>query len=171
VADGAEGLASLVKRMTAAMSGLEHGETLSGYAARRDVVVSELVTEIARATDGADAFDVIELMRQREVMALRAGYEEPKYAATATAIEIVAITVLSRGHRPSEVPGNFDAAQRSIEILHDAASQILSIGAFAFLAEAAASPDELSELVAEYRGAQLSIRNKQYKSFHDHLSA
>lgn len=93
VADGVEGLASLAKRMTAAMSGLQHGETLSGYAARRDVVVSELVTEIARATEGADAFDVIELMRQREVMALRAGYEEPKYAATATAIEIVAIAV------------------------------------------------------------------------------
>lgn len=169
-ADGVEGLASLAKRMAGATSGLKHGETLSGYAARRDVTVSELVAEIVRATDGADAFDVIELMRQREVMALRAGFEEPRYAATATAIEIVAIAVLSRGQRLPEMPDKPDAAQRSIDLLHNAASQILSVGVFAFLAEAAASPDELSELVAEYRGAQLSIRNKQYKPFHDRLN-
>ena len=74
ITDGKPGAAAMQKNMASALSGLRTGETLQAYAARRDEVVKKLVASIIAAIEGADAFDVIDLMRQREVIAKRSGY-------------------------------------------------------------------------------------------------
>ena len=170
VTDGASGLTDLQKNMAAAMSGLRSGETLREYAGRRDDVVAKIVSTVLAAIDGADAFDVLDLMRQRVVVAKSMGYEDPKFAATPVAIEIVAAIALARGTRSPAIPSAPDAAQKSLDVLLDSAAQALVVGGFAFMAEAAASTDELSKLIAEYRGSLLQIRNKQYEAFHDRLN-
>lgn len=170
ITDGKPGIATLQKNMASALSGLRTGETLQDYAARRDEVIAKLVTSIVAAIKGADAFDVIDLMRQREVIAKRSGYDEPKFEATPVAIEIVAAVALARGARAPITPGPSDTAQKSIEVLHNAAAEALFIGGFAFMSEAESSTDQLSKLIAEYRGSLLHIRNKQYEEFHDRLN-
>jgi len=170
ITDGSAGMSTLQKNMLAALSGLRKDETLQDYAGRRDEVVAELVAAISEAIEGADAFDVIDLMRQREVMAKRAGYDEPKFEGTPVAVEIVAAVALARGARAPITAGPSDTAQKSIEILHNSAAETLFVGGFAFLLEAESSPDQLSKLIAEYRGSLLQVRNKQYEEFHDRLN-
>jgi len=170
ITDGRSGMAALQKNMTSALSGLRTGETLQAYAARRDEVIAKLVGSIIAAIEGADAFDVIDLMRQREVIAKRSGYDESKFEATPVAIEIVAAVALARGARVPITPGPPDTAQKSIDVLHDSAGEALSIGGLSFVADAEFSTDELSKLIAEYRGSLLHIRNRQYEEFHDRLN-
>lgn len=170
ITDGKPGMATLQKNMASALSGLRTGETLQHYAARRDEVIAKLVASIVAAIEGADAFDVIDLMRQREVIAKRSGYDEPKFEASPVAIEIVAAVALARGARAPITAGPSDTAQKSIEVLHNAAAEGLFIGGFAFMSEAESSADQLSKLIAEYRGSLLHIRNKQHEEFHDRLN-
>lgn len=170
ITDGKPGAAAMQKNMASALSGLRTGETLQAYAARRDEVVKKLVVSIIAAIEGADAFDVIDLMRQREVIAKRSGYEEPKFEGTPVAIEIVTAVALARGARAPITPGSPDTAQKSIEVLHNSAAEAIFIGGFAFMSEAESSADQLSKLIAEYRGSLLHVRNKQYEEFHDRLN-
>jgi hypothetical protein len=170
IADGSRGKSSLVKRMASATDGMRPGESLFAYAARRDEVVEAAVKRILAAADGADAFDILDLMRQREVMGARVGYEEPTHDASAVSLEIVAIVLLSRGQRMGGERGEEDKAQRSIETLHEAAAQILHVGNFALLAAADSSPDELARLTVHNKGNVLNVRNRQYPEIHDSIN-
>jgi hypothetical protein len=170
IADGLRGISSLGKRMTSATVGMRPGESLPSYAARRDEIVEAAVNRILAAVDGADAFDVLDLMRQREVLGARVGYEEPTHEASAVAIEIVAIILLARGQRVGDARGAADKAQRSIDTLHDAAAEILHVGTFALLAAAESTPDALARLTAHNKGTVLNVRNRQYQEIHDSIN-
>jgi hypothetical protein len=157
--------------MASAADGMRPGESLPAYAARRDEVVEAAVKRIIAAVDGADAFDVLDLMRQREVMGARFGFEEPRHEASAVALEIVAIVLLARGQREGTVRSIEGSAQRSIDTLHDAAVQVLHVGNFALLAAAESSPDELASLTAHNKGNVLNVRNRQYPDIHDSINS
>jgi hypothetical protein len=153
------------------MSNLSSSETISAYAARRDEIVESGVRELLALLGGADAFDVIDLMRQREIMAANMGYPEPTLEANPTMIEAVAVVLRARGERAvSSYDNNDSAAQRHSDRIRELAAEFLTLGTFHLLAHAQQDADELSTINAEYRGSVLNIRNKQYADIHDSMN-
>ncbi|RNE67444.1 hypothetical protein EEJ31_01365 [Cryobacterium tepidiphilum] len=153
--------------MMAATEVMNPDESLVEYAARRDEVVADTVRKVLEVTDGTDAFDVIELMRQRGIVAPRLGVQDENFDASAAAIEVLAVILLARGERSEGGSGaQKDRAQISIEILHNLTTQVLGVGNLALLAQGELAQSELSQLAADYQGSILSIRNRQYSSIH-----
>jgi len=72
--------------------------------------VAERVAEISELTTGYDAFDIVELMRQREIPFTLTGYQESQSGGMAAFIEIASLILLARGTRsaiesePTETP-------------------------------------------------------------------
>lgn len=71
-----QGVESLLGHMGRIVDELGPGESLASYASRRDQVVEENVRAIARLTDPYDAYDVLDLMRQRETPLTLTGHNE-----------------------------------------------------------------------------------------------
>lgn len=165
IADGQDGIAALMRQMKAVTGQVRDGETLTAYAGRRNEIVAESVRHLLDLLDGVDAFDVLDLMRQREVIAARAGYPEENFDASAAVVEVVAVILLARGRRSQGTRHAFsDRAYKSVEALHTVSGRVLSVASMALLAQADATSDELSQLAAHYQGAALNIRNKQYST-------
>lgn len=169
LADGDAGHAELETQMRAHRSLLRGGETLQDFVARRPQIVREDVAKILRRLEGSDAYDVLDLMRQREVMAPRMGYQEDRLPAHANALEVLAIILLARGQRVVGTATRADAAQRATEMMHLVAGEIVRVGSFSTMAEQS-TPDTIKQLEAEYRGARMSIRNLQYPHIYDDLN-
>lgn len=119
---------------------------------------------MAALVQDADAFDVIELMRLRELgVATQAAP-----GGSALAIEIVAAVLLSRGSRkPSALPRDETRPHVAVNELHQRALRLMRLAQARQLAEAALNRDPLSMLAAEYQGAVMGIRNLQYSSVRD----
>ncbi len=119
---------------------------------------------MAALVQDADAFDVIELMRLRELgVATQAAP-----GGSALAIEIVAAVLLSRGSRkPSALPRDETRPHVAVNELHQRALRLMRLAQARQLAEAALNGDPLPMLAAEYQGAVMGIRNLQYSSVRD----
>lgn len=137
-------------------------------AAARTVLRDQIQLEVAAMTaliEDADAFDVIELMRLRELSAI------PQAAVpdgSALAIEIVAAVLLSRPSRkPSARPREETRPHMAVNELHDRAVRLTRLAQARQLTEAALNGDSLAMLAAEYQGAVMGIRNMQYTSIRD----
>lgn len=170
--DGTNGIDSIVSRMNQILERLPPGESLLDYAARRDEIVRDSVNAISDLTAGFDAFDIIELMRQREIPFTLTGYKESQHDGLVAAIEITALIILSRGSR-SPVTRNTGGAHPNaiINQLHEHASTILQVGSFAIQAEGVNEQNgPLARLSAEYRARALYVRNKQYDHIQDQLN-
>ncbi|WP_373140482.1 hypothetical protein [Mycobacterium marinum] len=122
------------------------------------------VDAMAALVQDADAFDVIELMRLRELgVATQAAP-----GGSALAIEIVAAVLLSRGSRkPSALPRDETRPHVAVNELHQRALRLMRLAQARQLAEAALNGDPLPMLAAEYQGAVMGIRNLQYSSVRD----
>lgn len=112
----------------------------------------------------ADAFDVIELMRLRELSVV----PQAAPGSSALAIEIVAAVLLSRGSRkPSALPRDETRPHMAVNELHQRALRLMRLAQARQLTEAGLSGDSLAMLAAEYQGAVMGIRNLQYTSIRD----
>lgn len=122
------------------------------------------VDAMAALVQDADAFDVIELMRLRELGVV----PQAAPGGSALAIEIVAAVLLSRGSRkPSAVPRDETRPHVAVNELHQRALRLMRLAQARQLTEAALNGDPLSMLAAEYQGAVMGIRNLQYSSVRD----
>lgn len=129
----------------------------------RDQIQLEVDAMVALVHD-ADAFDVIELMRLRELGVV----PQAAPGGSALAIEIVAAVLLSRGSRkPSALSREETRPHMAVNELHQRALRLMRLAQARQLAEAGLSGDPLAMLAAEYQGAVMGIRNLQYSSVRD----
>lgn len=166
-ANGLAGEVDLRRQMMAASVSLKPGETLPQFAARRPQIVREGVEKIIRRLQGVDAFDVLELLRNREIMAARLGYTEERTPASPKTLEIVATILLARGARTVGAAARDDEGQRAMEMLHIVGAEIASVGVFSALADAQGTGDPWARLGAAFRLARISIQNLHYRSIDD----
>lgn len=139
-------------------------------AAARTILRGQIQLEVdamATLVEDADAFDVIELMRMRELPPV----PDPRAAipdSSAVAIEIVAAVLLSRSSRkPSTRPREETRPHMAVNELHDRAMRLTRLAQARQLTEARLNDDSLALLAAEYQGAVMGIRNMQYASIRD----
>lgn len=136
-------------------------------AAARTILREQIQLEVeamAALVQDADAFDVIELMRLRELGVVR----QAAPGGSALAIEIVAAVLLSRGSRkPSPLLREETGPHMAVNELHQCALRLLRLAQARQLTEAALNGDPLAMLAAEYQGTVMGIRNLQYSSVRD----
>ncbi|MFD4182270.1 hypothetical protein [Rhodococcus sp. NPDC058514] len=132
----------------------------------REQVEVETAAMLDRVAE-ADAFDVIELMRLRELPPV----PDPRVTmpgGSALAVELVAAVMLSRPSRkPSDVPREETRPHEQIAELHSRAKRLARLALYRQQFEASLSGHPLARLSAEYQGAVLNIRNLQYDHVRD----
>tara|TARA_R110002124_G_scaffold126756_1_gene286411 strand:+ start:7186 stop:9576 length:2391 start_codon:yes stop_codon:yes gene_type:complete len=168
--NGVAGSEELRRQLIAASASLRPGESLADFAARRPQIVREGVEKIIRRLQGVDAFDVLELLRNREIMAARMGYEEEATPASPQTLEIVGTALLSRGARTVGTAVRDDEGLQAMEMLHIVGARIGKVGTFSALADAEKAGDPWARLGANYRLTRLSIRNLHYRSIDDAIN-
>jgi hypothetical protein len=129
----------------------------------------EVGTEVAAMLDAIrefDAFDVIELMRLREIPVVPVLALEADFDGMGAAIDLVALVCLSR---PGRMPGG--RAREStephhvIDDLHVRATRLLRLAQFMHAASAMlAADDPLARLASEYQSYLVGVRNMRYES-------
>jgi hypothetical protein len=129
----------------------------------------EIQTEVAAMLDAireCDAFDVIELMRLRELPVVPVAALVDGHDGSAAAIDLVSLICLSR---PSRMPSGKDRQttepHHAISDLHDHATRLLRLGTFMHSASSAlVADDPLARLASEYQSYLVSVRKFQYDS-------
>jgi hypothetical protein len=138
--------------------------------AARSLLRNQIQLEVDAMTtlvkDG-DAFDVIELMRLRELAPVSAP-EAAIHDSSALVIEIVTAVLLSRvSRKPGACPREQTRPHMVVNELHDRAQRLTGLAQTRQLVEARLSDDPLALLAAQYQGAVMGIRNMQYATIRD----
>ncbi|MFG2089647.1 hypothetical protein [Spirillospora sp. NPDC048824] len=151
------------------MSDLHPGESLHNYADRSQEVIQAEISKICDLVGPYDAFDVVELLRQREMPFSLAGFAESQHDGLAAIIEVVSLILISRNTRnPVSASASTSAPNEIIDSLHQSARSLLQAAAFGILqAGEKGEYGPLTSLSAEYRSSELFIRYKQYAHIHD----
>ncbi|HEY9312463.1 hypothetical protein [Williamsia sp.] len=122
---------------------------------------------MAAFIEDSDAFDVIELMRMRELPPV----PDPRVVvpgSSALAIELVAALLLSRDCRKPDLrPRSETRPHMAVNELHHRAVRLGRLAQARQLAEVRFSDDVLARLAAEYQGSVVTIRNMQYVAIRD----
>ncbi|MBI5232683.1 MAG: hypothetical protein HY876_11040 [Coriobacteriales bacterium] len=131
----------------------------------RDHVAQEVEAALA-LTEEFDAFDVIELMRQRELPISPVLGLSPDFDGSGAAIELVTLVLLARGKRkPSSTPREETRPNEAIPELHDRAKRLLRLAIYrAKACEFMRGRDPLARLSAEYQSYLVGVRALQYES-------
>jgi hypothetical protein len=113
-----------------------------------------------------DAFDVIELVRLRELPIVPVAGLEPGYDGNGAVIDLVSLVLLARGSRTPGAPPHVDTQPSAIiPSLHDAAARMVRLGTYRAQTSAALRADDpLARLAAEYQSYLVSVRGLQYDS-------
>lgn len=132
-------------------------------------LVHQHVAAIIELTAAADAFDVIELMRLREVPISPVLGLEPGFEGSGAALEMVALILTCRGSRLPIAASSDDTLQphELIPQLHEAAMRLLRLMTFYVLASARFSEEPLAALAAEYQANVVNVRTMQYPHLQD----
>lgn len=172
IAEGAHGIESLFARWGRVAEDMRPEESPHDYVGRKDAVIEENVRAMAEVLASQDAFDVLDLMRQRESPVTLTGYRESQADGMAAAIEIVALILLARGDRkPEDDRPAVDPPNSLISDLHRRCSTLLTMGTFAALAEGEQQKyGPLTKLAFEYRSHEVNVRFKQYAHIHDQFN-
>ncbi|SDE24273.1 hypothetical protein SAMN05660485_00299 [Blastococcus fimeti] len=135
----------------------------------------QVEAELGRIRDlvgEADAFDVIELMRMREIppvpdLTFSIGHE-----GSAAVVELVALQLLARESRkPDPIPREETQPHEAVDELHARASRLLRLATFKMQIEGRLQSDEpLARLASEYQSSLVSIRAMQYAVIQDRIN-
>ena len=128
--------------------------------------VGQEVEAILALTEEFDAFDVIELMRQRELPISPVLGLDPNFDGSGAAIEVMTLVLLTRGERkPSSTPREDTRPNEAIAELHDRAKRLLRLAIYrAKACEFMRGRDPLARLSAEYQSYLVGVRALQYES-------
>ncbi|MFL0289364.1 hypothetical protein ACJH6H_29530 [Mycobacterium sp. SMC-21] len=131
--------------------------------------VAALVDQMA----SADAFDLIELMRLREVPISPVLGLGPGIEISGAALEIVSLILTCRASRMATEPDQPNATNphELIPGLHDTAMRLLRLAVFHAMASARLSDEPLAPLAAEFQGNVVNVRTMQYPSLQDQQNA
>ncbi|OBI45228.1 hypothetical protein A5708_15435 [Mycobacterium colombiense] len=131
--------------------------------------VAALVGQMA----AADAFDLIELMRLREVPISPVLGLEPDFEGSGAALEMIVLILTCRACRLAVDPNPVDAPHphELIPALHDAAMRLLQLTTFYVMASARFSDEPLAALAAEYQANVVNVRTMQYPHLQDQQNA
>jgi hypothetical protein len=167
-----EGLTSIIERMGEALGQMDDGENPRDYAIRGPAIIAECVRDIANSLLDTDAFDVIELMRMREMPIFLEGYRESLSEQRPAAVELVALILLTRGQRaPVSSPTSNTRPAALISELHDRTSEMLTLGAFDLLNAGERNEfGPLTSLSAQYVMHDLMVKCKQYSHINDDIN-
>ncbi len=139
-----------------------------GKEALRQRLRDEVETEVAAMLEAireCDAFDVIELMRLRELPIVPVVALMDSYDGSAAAIDLVSLVCLSR---PTRMPGDNDREatnpERVIDDLHARATRLLRLATFTHNLAALTAEDPLARLASEYQTYLVNVRKFQYDS-------
>jgi hypothetical protein len=129
----------------------------------------EVRTEVAAMLDAiqeVDAFDVIELMRLREIPVTPAVALAPDFDGVAAAIDLVSLICLSRpGRMPGGQARESTEPHQVIEGLHARATRLLRLAQIMHTASAMlAADDPLARLASEYQSYLVGVRKLRYDS-------
>jgi len=132
----------------------------------RQQVEVEVAAMSASIAD-ADAFDVIELQRMRELPPV----PDPRVVmpdGSGVVVEIVAAILLARPSRkPDPTPRPETRPHEQTSMLHQRAQRLIRLVTYYGQFEAKLSQDPLAHLAADYRSAVMGIRNMQYDVVRD----
>lgn len=128
--------------------------------------VGQDVQAILALTEEFDAFDVIELMRLRELPMSPVLGLSPTFDGSGAAIELVTLVLLSRGERKtSSTPREETRPHEAIDELHDRAKRLLRLAVYrAKSVELLRGGDPSARLSAEYQSYLVGVRALQYAS-------
>lgn len=129
----------------------------------------EVGTEVAAMLDAIrefDAFDVIELMRLREIPVVPVLALEADFDGMGAAIDLVSLVCLSRpGRMLGGKARELTEPHRVIDDLHVRATRLLRLAQFMHAASAMlAADDPLARLASEYQSYLVGVRNLRYES-------
>jgi hypothetical protein len=124
------------------------------------------VTAMLDVTRDLDAFDVVELVRLRELPISPVVGLMPDYDGNAAVIDLVSLVLLSRGSRAlGSTPRAETQPHLAIHELHDRAARLLRLGTYRAITGAALSDDNsVARLAAEYQSYLVRVRGLQYES-------
>ncbi|MBT2496208.1 hypothetical protein J7E45_11365 [Microbacterium sp. ISL-59] len=167
-----EGLAAAFQRMGETLGRLGEGENPRDYVKRGPGIIEEHVSHIVELLKDADAFDVIELMRMRELPMFLEGYRESVEDNLPSAGELIALILLARGQRaPVYPPTSKTRPAGVVPDLHDRAAEILTLGSFTLLDSGERDKyGPLTALSASYVSHDLTVQFKQYLHVHDEIN-
>jgi hypothetical protein len=129
----------------------------------------EVGAEVAAMVDAVrelDAFDVIELMRLREMPVAPVVALAPGYDGSGAAIDLVSLVCLSRPRRrPGGKACESIQPHHAIDDLHARATRLLRLAQFMHgLSAMLAADDPLARLAFEYQSYLVGVRNLRYDS-------
>jgi hypothetical protein len=131
----------------------------------RDEIDTE-VTAMLDAIGEFDAFDVIELMRLREIPVAPVVALDADFDGVAAAIDLVSLVCLSRpGSMPEGKARESTEPHLAITNLHARATRLLRLAQFMHSASAMlAADDQLARLASEYQSYLVGVRKLRYDS-------
>lgn len=167
-----ESLAAAVARMAETVSRMGGTTSLQDYVARGPEIIAEHVQTIADSLTDADAFDIIELMRMREMPVILDGYRESLADQTPAAVELVALILIARGQRaPVLTPTIKTRPAGLIPDLHERALEMLILGSFALFSAGERNEfGPLTMLSAQFVSHDLAVQFMQYAHINDEIN-
>lgn len=167
-----EGLAATFERMGEMLGRMNEGEDPREYVLRGPAIIAEHVQAIAESLKDADAFDVIELMRMREMPMILEGYRESLADQMPAAVELVALILLARGQRaPVSTPTSNTRPAGLIPYLHERAREMLTLGSFALFSSGERNEfGPLTMLSAQFVSHNLAVQFMQYAHLNDEIN-
>ena len=146
-------------QLFAGLSGAEQVNDRLGHEIDREVAA------ILTAVRNFDAFDVIELLRLREIPPVPVLGLEEGYDGSAAVVDLVTLVLLTREARiPAGSEGENSRPHEVVPELHDRAKRLLRLASYAIAARAAVGNDPLARLASEYQSHLISVRSMQYES-------
>jgi hypothetical protein len=135
--------------------------------------IHEDVASMVDQMGAADAFDLIELMRLREVPISPVLGLDPNFEGSGAALEMVALMLTCR---PSRLPADPDRGgavppDQLVPDLHERSMRLLRLTVFSALSSARLSDEPLAALAAEYQGNVVNVRTMQYEHLQDKVNA
>lgn len=128
--------------------------------------VGKEVEAILALTEKFDAFDVIELMRLRELPISPVLGLDPNFDGSGAAVELVTLALLARGERKPDPTLREDTRpHEAIAELHDRVKRLLRLAIYrAKMCEFIRGRDPLARLSADYQSYLVGVRALQYDS-------
>jgi hypothetical protein len=135
-------------------------------------IIGSEVAKLRSLVAGADAFDLLEVLRVRELPVVPVAALQFEFDGSAALIELVAVLLRSRDDRKSTVaPASENQLHAAIPRIHRIGTKLLRLSTYRLLVESRLhSTDPLAELAATYQSGIINVRAMQYSSLHDRFN-
>jgi hypothetical protein len=129
----------------------------------------EVETEISRVVDlvdECDAFDLVELLRLRELPIDPAHAVEPGFDGSGAVVELITVVLLARGRRaPLSMKREDSRPHELIGDLHERAKRLLRLSSYrTFWSAQLSDRGSFARLAGEYQSFFATVRGHQYRS-------